>query len=60
MAQINLSIVSEIKETVDQVVQAIEEAADDEHKAWFNSWLWEAIILSSISSEGLTNQSKED
>jgi len=44
MAQINLSIVSEIKETVDQIVQAIKEAADDENKTWLNSWLWEAMI----------------
>lgn len=44
MAQINLSIVSEIKETVDQIVQAIKEATDDENKTWLNSWLWEAMI----------------
>ena len=44
MAQINLSVVSEIKETVDQVVLAITDAADQENKIWLNSWLWEAIV----------------
>ncbi len=44
MAQINESVVSEIKETVDQIVQAIIAAADEKHKKWLDSWLFEAII----------------
>lgn len=44
MAQINKSVVSEIKETVDLIVQAIVEAAEHENKKWLKSWIWEALI----------------
>lgn len=44
MPQINLSIVSDIKETVDQIVEAIREAANKENRIWLDSWLWEAIV----------------
>ena len=44
MPQVNIAVVSEIKETVDQTIAAITEAADQENRAWLSSWLWEAMI----------------
>jgi hypothetical protein len=44
MPQINLNIVSEIKETVDQIISAIKEAANHENSIWIDSWLWDAMI----------------
>ena len=44
MSQINLSVASEIKDTVDQIILAVTQAAEDENRLWLNSWLWEAII----------------
>lgn len=44
MPQINLTVVSEIKETVDQIIVAIKEAANKENRAWLDSWLWEAMV----------------
>lgn len=44
MSQINKSVVSEIKETVDSVIAALTDAANEEGRVWINSWLWEAII----------------
>jgi len=45
MAQVNKKIVSEIKETVDMITDAIIEAADEGNRNWLNSWLREAFIL---------------
>lgn len=44
MPQVNITVVSEIKETVGQLIIAITEAADQENRIWLNSWLWEAMI----------------
>lgn len=44
MPQINLTVVSEIKETVDQMIVAIKEAANHENRIWLDSWLWEAMV----------------
>lgn len=44
MAQINKKTVSEIKETVDQIVQSIVDSADDETRKWIRSWVWGAMI----------------
>ncbi|MFH2060473.1 MAG: hypothetical protein ABIJ59_16440 [Pseudomonadota bacterium] len=44
MSLINLNVVSEIKDTVDQIIQAVRQAADDDNKLWLDSWLWEAVI----------------
>ncbi len=44
MAQINDKVVSEIKDTIDQIVEAILESADIEHEKWIRSWLYEAVI----------------
>lgn len=44
MPQINLTVVTEIKETVDQIIEAIKEAANYENRIWLDSWLWEAMI----------------
>ena len=45
MAQVNEGVVSEIKKTVDMVINAITEAADEDNRNWLTSWLWEAFIL---------------
>lgn len=44
MSQINKFVVFEIKETVDLVIAALTDAANEENRAWINSWLWEAIV----------------
>ena len=44
MARINKKTVSEIKETVDQIVQSIVDSADDETRKWIESWVWGAMI----------------
>ena len=44
MARINKTTVSEIKETVDQIVQSIVDSADDETRKWIESWVWGAMI----------------
>ncbi len=44
MPHINLTVVSEIKETVDQIIEAIKEAANHENRIWLDSWLWESMV----------------
>ena len=44
MPQIDLTVVSEIKETVDQLIEAIKKAASHKNRKWLSSWLWEAMI----------------
>lgn len=56
MAQVNKNIVTEIKETVDLIVKAIIDAANDETRQWINSWIWEAMIPK-FRNKGLTNRS---
>lgn len=58
MAQINKKTVSEIKETVDQIVQSIVDSADDETRMWIKSWVWGALIPKfDKNNKGLTNRS---
>ena len=58
MAQINKKTVSEIKETVDQIVQSIVDSADDETRKWIESWVWGAMIPKfGKNNIGLTNRS---
>ena len=58
MARINKNTVSEIKETVDQIVQSIVDSADDETRKWIESWVWGAMIPKfGKNNIGLTNRS---
>ena len=58
MAQINKKTVSEIKETVDQIVQSIVDSVDDETRKWIESWVWGAMIPKfGKNNIGLTNRS---
>jgi len=58
MAQISKKTVSEIKETVDQIVQSIVDSADDETRKWIKNWVWGAMIPEfGKNNRGLTNRS---
>ena len=41
--------VTEIKETVDQVIEAILNAADAETAEWLNGWLWSPVIQPGVT-----------
>lgn len=44
MQQMGKNTVLEIKETVDLLVDAVLEAADDKTAKWLKGWIWEALI----------------
>ena len=44
LSQIDKTVVVEIKNIVNEIVQAIIEAADAKYNKWFHSWVWEASI----------------
>jgi len=52
MAQINEKVVSEIKNTIDQIIAAILESADIEYEKWFRSWLHESVIPCEVPKSG--------
>ena len=44
MAQVNRKTVLEIRQTVDDLVQSLISAADEDRRHWIEGWIWEAVI----------------
>ena len=44
MAQVNRKTVLEIRKTVDDLIQSLISAADEDRRQWIEGWIWEAVI----------------